>query len=128
MSVAMVLFLHVYMSSLRFKEESGKKAKPPFCDKKPRTRESNRREESSDSSLASIMTAVNMCTEIHSELLAIVRSPGNSVSCYNCGGDLLLGPVRTYASKTAVTPNFALTARNGVIRLGNQKSQLALFY
>ena len=89
MSVAMVLFLRVDMSSLRFKEESGKKAKPPFCDKKPRTRESNRREESSDSSLASIMTAVNMCTQMHSELLAIVRSSEfvNSVSCYKCSGD-----------------------------------------
>ena len=75
------------MSAMRLEEESGKKAKPPFCDKKPRTRESNRREEDSDSSLASIRAALNTCTQMHSELLAIVRSSGNSVSCYRCGGD-----------------------------------------
>ena len=116
MSVAMVLFLHVDMSSLRFKEESGKKAKPPFCDKKPRTRGSNRREESSDSSLASTMTAVNMCTQMHSELLAIMRSPGNSVSCYRCGGDHFVRSCPDLRLENGSTPNFAITANKRVIR------------
>ena len=128
MSVAMVLFLHVDMSSLRFKEESGKKAKPPFCDKKPRTRESNRREESSDSSLASIMTAVNMCTEIHSELLAIVLSPGNSVSCYKCGGDHFVRSCPDLRLKNGSYAKFCTYCEKRGHSVGKQKSQLALFY
>ena len=65
------------------------------------------------------VAAVNTCTQMHSELPAIVPSSRNSVSCYKCSGDHLVtnvGPVRTYASKTAVMPKFAITTNKRVIR------------
>jgi hypothetical protein len=39
-----------------------------------------------------------------------------------------LGLAQTCVSKTEAMTNFALIAESGVIRLGSQEAQLALFY
>ena len=64
-------------------------AKP--VDKSPRKTCSRTRPDGQEaSSSASVMAALNAFNQTHSELLAVMRSSGNGVSCHKCGGDHLV--------------------------------------
>ena len=60
--------------------------KPPSMDKTPRVRTRKSKAQGSAPEDSNVAAVVNACTQMKSELLAVMRSATNRASCHKCGG------------------------------------------